>query len=53
MNLLCIYGVEEKDSGCRDAPPGLVKELVRNGGHHFDDDFKAIGDLVFAALPKM
>jgi len=30
-----------------------VKELVRNGGHHFDDDFKAIGDLVFAALPKM
>ena len=53
MNLLCIYGAEEKDSGCRDAPSGLVKEVVRNGGHHFDDDFKAIGDLVFAALPKM
>lgn len=50
MNLLCIYGVEEKDSGCRDAPAGLVKEVVRNGGHHFDDDFKAIGDIVLAAL---
>ena len=53
MNLLCIYGAEEKDSGCRDAPAGLVKPVVRNGGHHFDDDFKTIGDLVLAALPKM
>jgi type IV secretory pathway VirJ component len=52
MNLLCIYGMEEKDSGCRDAPAGLVKEVIRNGGHHFDDDFKAIGDIVLAALPK-
>lgn len=51
MNLLCIYGAEEKDSGCRDAPAGLVKEVVRNGGHHFDDDFKAIGDIVLGALP--
>jgi type IV secretory pathway VirJ component len=52
MNLLCIYGADEKDSGCRDAPPGLVKAVVRNGGHHFDDDFKALGDIVFDALPK-
>jgi type IV secretory pathway VirJ component len=50
MNLLCIYGADEKDSGCRDAPPGLVKGVVRNGGHHFDDDFKAIGDIVLAAM---
>ena len=52
MNLLCIDGVDEKDSGCRDAPPGLTKEVVRNGGHHFDDDFKAIGDIVLDALSK-
>ncbi len=52
MNLLCVYGADEKDSGCRDAPPGLTKEVVRNGGHHFDDDFKAIGDIVLDVLPK-
>jgi type IV secretory pathway VirJ component len=52
MNVLCVYGADEKDSGCRDAPPGLVNGVARNGGHHFDDDFKAIGDIVLAALPK-
>lgn len=52
MNLLCIYGADEKDSGCKDAPPGLTKEVVRNGGHHFDDDFKAIADIVLDALSK-
>jgi type IV secretory pathway VirJ component len=51
MNLLCVYGADEKDSGCRDAPPGLVKKVIRNGGHHFDDDFKTIGDIVLTALP--
>lgn len=50
MNLLCVYGVDEKDSGCRDAPPGLMKEMVRNGGHHFDSDYKAIGDIVISAM---
>ena len=52
MNLLCIYGADEKESGCRDAPPGLVREQVRRGGHHFDDDFKALGDSVIAAIPE-
>ena len=51
MNLLCVYGADEKDSGCRSAPPGLMKTVGRNGGHHFDDDFKALGDIVFDALP--
>jgi type IV secretory pathway VirJ component len=50
MNLLCIYGVDEKDSGCRDAPPGLMKEMMRNGGHHFDDDYKALGDIILQSL---
>jgi type IV secretory pathway VirJ component len=52
MNLLCVYGADEKDSGCRDAPVGLMKEVVRNGGHHFDSDYKAIGDIVLGAMPK-
>ena len=52
MNMVCVYGLDEKDSGCRDAPAGLVKQVIRKGGHHFDDDFKAIGDIVLDALPK-
>jgi len=52
MNLLCVYGADEKDSGCRDSSPGLTKEVMRNGGHHFDDDFKAIGDIILDALSK-
>jgi type IV secretory pathway VirJ component len=51
MNLLCVYGADEKDSACRSAPPGLVKAVTRSGGHHFDNDFKALGDIVFDALP--
>jgi type IV secretory pathway VirJ component len=51
MNLLCVYGTDEKDSGCRDAPAGLMKLVTRPGGHHFDNDFKAIGDIVLDALP--
>jgi type IV secretory pathway VirJ component len=51
MNLLCVYGADEKDSGCRDAAPGLVKAVARTGGHHFDDDYKAIGEIVLQALP--
>ncbi len=52
MNLLCVYGVDEKVSGCRNAPPGLVREVARRGGHHFDEDFKAIGDIVLEAVPR-
>ena len=50
MNLLCVYGVDEKNSGCRDAAPGLLKKVMRKGGHHFDNDFKALGDIVVTAL---
>jgi type IV secretory pathway VirJ component len=51
MNLLCIYGADEKDSACRDLSPGLAREEPRNGGHHFDNDYKALGDAVVDALP--
>ena len=52
MNLICVYGLDEKESACRSASPGLVTAVARNGGHHFDDDFKALGDIVFDALPR-
>ena len=58
MKMLCIYGAEEENSGCREAPPGLITRTVQlPGGHHFDGDYKRVGDLVLeemageAALP--
>lgn len=51
MRMLCVYGAEEKESGCRDAPAGLITTKVElPGGHHYDDDFKRLGDLVLQDL---
>jgi type IV secretory pathway VirJ component len=51
MNLVCIYGEDEKDSACRDLSPTLAKSEMRTGGHHFDSDYKALGDAVIGVLP--
>jgi type IV secretory pathway VirJ component len=50
LNLLCIYGEDEKDSACRDLSPGLAKQQARSGGHHFDNDYNALGAEVIGAL---
>jgi len=50
VKLLCVYGLKEKDSLCRDARlPRLVK-VAREGGHHFDRDYVAIARDIVAAL---
>lgn len=51
MKMLCIYGSDEEHSGCREAPPGLITKTVQlPGGHHYDSDYKHVGDLVLAEL---
>ena len=47
--MLCVYGADETDSGCRDADPTLVQRVERAGGHHFDKDYAALGALVARA----
>ena len=49
--MMCVYGTEEKESGCRDADETLVKRIARPGQHHFDGNYRAIADQVLAALP--
>jgi len=49
--LLCVYGTEERESLCRDAPAGLMTVLSRNGGHHFDGHPAALADEMLARLP--
>lgn len=50
VRMLCIYGTEEKESGCRGIDPGLVTSMARPGGHDFNGDFRALARIVLAAL---
>ncbi len=50
--MLCIYGKGEKESLCRGAPPGLMTVVERNGQHHFDGNYNALGDIIFDAMVR-
>lgn len=50
MRMLCVYGEDEKDSACPASPSGLMQTVSTSGGHHFDDDFAHLGQLIVAAL---
>jgi type IV secretory pathway VirJ component len=50
--LLCVYGKDEKESLCKDAPAGLMTVVERNGQHHFDGNFTALGDIVYEAIVR-
>jgi type IV secretory pathway VirJ component len=50
--MLCIYGKEEKESLCRTAPAGLMTVVERNGKHHFDGNYDALGDIVQQAVVR-
>ncbi len=51
--LVCIYGKDEKESLCRTAPPGLMTVVARNGKHHFDGNYNALGDLLYDAMSRV
>jgi type IV secretory pathway VirJ component len=51
LKMLCVFGSDEKESGCRNAAPGLITRKVElPGGHHWDNDYKLVGDLVVEEL---
>jgi type IV secretory pathway VirJ component len=50
--MLCVYGADENDSGCRDADPTLIQRVERGGAHHFDRDYAGLGALVLQALTR-
>lgn len=52
LPMLCVYGKEEKESLCRTAPPGLMTVIARNGKHHFDGNYAALGDIVYEAVVR-
>lgn len=48
--MTCVYGSDEKDSGCRGAPESLMHVEMRDGGHHFDGADKTLADVVLKVL---
>lgn len=52
LPILCIYGRKEKESLCRTAPAGLMTTIAREGEHHFDGNYDALGDIVFQAIMR-
>lgn len=50
MKMLCVYGEDETDSACRDASPTLIKKYKLAGSHHFDGDYRALGELILGEI---
>jgi type IV secretory pathway VirJ component len=51
LRTICIFGADEKESGCRNTPPEVTR-VERPGGHHMDGDYKAVADIVLDAIKR-
>jgi type IV secretory pathway VirJ component len=49
--LVCVHGVDESDSFCQKPQPAGVKVVTLPGGHHYNGDYAALGDLIVKNLP--
>lgn len=50
--VVCVYGLRETDSLCREAPPGRIVGIAQPGGHHVHDQaavFARVMDALAAA----
>ena len=52
MRMLCVYGLEEKASGCAGQDSTLMHVVSRSGSHHFDGDYHALSQLILRELPN-
>ncbi|MEP7344348.1 MAG: AcvB/VirJ family lysyl-phosphatidylglycerol hydrolase [Gemmatimonadaceae bacterium] len=50
LRVICIYGSDERDSGCRDADPTLVTKYERTGGHRLSGGFDAVAEILEQGL---
>lgn len=48
--MVCVYGSDEKTSGCRGVPETLMHADMRDGGHHFDGADKSLADVVLKLI---
>ena len=50
--MLCVYGVEEDRSACRDADSTLIARHPLPGDHHFDRAYATIAGIIAAAAHR-
>ncbi|WP_313605077.1 AcvB/VirJ family lysyl-phosphatidylglycerol hydrolase [Rhizobium sp.] len=48
----CIYGTEEDDDPCPSMKASGVETVAIDGGHHFDEDYQALGKRILDSLQK-
>jgi len=49
--IVCVHGVDEDDSFCKKPQPAKVHVVTLPGGHHYNGDYKALGELIAKNLP--
>jgi type IV secretory pathway VirJ component len=49
--VLCIYGVEDRDSVCAGLAGNAYHKLRLAGGHHFDGNYTELGQQILLAVP--
>jgi type IV secretory pathway VirJ component len=50
--LQCIYGTEEDDDPCPTLKASGVETVPIEGGHHFDEDYQALGKRILDSLDR-
>jgi type IV secretory pathway VirJ component len=50
LNVVCVYGNAERDSGCRDADSTVVTRYAREGGHRLGGGFRKLEDILSQGL---
>ena len=48
--LVCVHGVDEDDSFCLKPHPAQMRIVQLAGGHHYDGDYAALGNLIVKTL---
>jgi type IV secretory pathway VirJ component len=46
----CVYGTDEDDDPCLDLKSKGVETVPIDGGHHFDEDYEALGKRIVGSL---
>ncbi len=46
LNVLCVYGADERDSGCRKLDPSVARVVEMKGGHHFAGEYQKLAALI-------
>ncbi len=51
IKTLCLFGINEEDTLCRDTGLGNVKIIPLVDGHHFGGDYRRIAEIIIKEMP--